>query len=59
MNLIINCPPSYERLVWGHNKANVEGIKKSIDLVNWEAVFDNRSVHKEVSIFNEILLNIF
>ena len=46
-------------MVWDYNRANVEGIKKSIESVNWELMFSNRSVHKQVSIFNETLLNIF
>ena len=46
-------------MVWEYNRANVEGIKKSIASVNWEVMFNNKSVHKQVSIFNEILTNIF
>ena len=46
-------------MVWDYNRANVEGIKKSIESVNWEMMFNNKSVHKQVSIFNEILMNIF
>ena len=34
-------------------------IKKSIESVNWEVMFNNESVHKQVSIFREILMNIF
>ena len=59
LNLSIEYPPPYEHLVWDYNRANVEGIKKSIESVNWELMFSNRSVHKQVSIFNETLLNIF
>ena len=59
LNLNIEYPPPYERLVWDYNRANVEGIKKSIESVNWEMMFNNKSVHKQVSIFNEILMNIF
>ena len=59
INLNIEYPPPYERLVWDYNRANVEGIKKSIESVNWEMMFNNKSVHKQVSIFNEILMNIF
>ena len=46
-------------MVWDYNRANVEGIKKSTESVNWEVMFNNKSVHKQVSIFNEILMNIF
>ena len=53
LNLNIKYPPSYERLVWDYNKANFQGIKKSIESVNWKLMFSNKSVHKQVSIFNE------
>ena len=41
------------------NKANVECIKKSIESVNWELIFSDKSVDKQVSIFSETLVNIF
>ena len=52
-------PPPYQRLVWDYKRANVESIKRSIELVNWETLFHNKTVHKQVSIFNETLMNIF
>ena len=52
LNLSIEYPPLCEHLVWDYNKANVEGIKESIESVNWEVMFNNKSVHKQVSIFN-------
>ena len=59
INPNIEYPPPYERLVWDYNRANVEGIKKFIKSVNWEVMFNNKSVHKQVSIFNETVMNIF
>ena len=59
INLNIEYPPPYEGLVWDYNRANVDGIKNSIESVNWEVMFNNKSVHKQKSIFNEILMNIF
>ena len=59
LSLGIEYPPPYERLVWDYNKANVEGIKKSIGSVNWEVMFNNESIHKQVSVFSETLMNIF
>ena len=58
-NLITEHPPPYERLIWNYNRTNVEGIRKSIESVNWEVTFNKKSVHKQVSIFNEKLTNIF
>ena len=56
--LNIKYPPPYEHLVWNYNKANVESIK-NIESVNWKLMFSNKSVLKQVSIFNETLMNIF
>ena len=59
LNLNIKYPPPYQWLVWNYTRANVESIKRSIELVNWETLFHNKTVHKQVSIFNETLTNIF
>ena len=34
LNLNIEYPPPYELLAWDYNRANVEGIEKSIESVN-------------------------
>ena len=52
INLNIEYQPPYEHLVW-------ECIKKSIESVNWEVMFNNKQFHKQISIFNEVLRNIF
>ena len=61
LNLNVKYPPPYEHLVLDYNKANVEGIKKSIESesVTWELMFSDKTVHKQVSIFNQTLINIF
>ena len=41
-----------------NNKVNVESIKNSIEAFNWEVIFINKGIHKQVSIFNETLMNI-
>ena len=51
----MNIPP----LVWGYKKANTESIKKSIEMVNWKTLFNNKTVKKQVSIFDETISNIF
>ena len=50
--------------VWfgtNYELAYVEGIKKSIESVNWEVMFNNIKVftNRYISIFNETLMNIF
>ena len=52
-------PPPYERLVWEYRKENIESIKKSVEYVNWDTLFNNKAVNKQVSIFNETIINIF
>ena len=52
-------PPPYMRHVWHYNKANVDLIRRAIDLFNWEQAFQNFDVNKQVEIFNSTLLNIF
>ena len=59
LNLNIEYPPPHECLIWDYNRANAEDTKKSIDSVNWEVIFNNKSVHKQLSIFNETLMNMF
>ena len=45
-NFKIEYPPQYERLVWDYRKANSENLRKSIDMVNWEAkVSMTRSIY--------------
>ena len=58
LNLNIEYPPPYERLVWDYRKANAESIQKSVKSVNWESLFNNKTVNKQVSTFNKSTMNI-
>ena len=58
-NLNTEYPLPYERLVWDYRKANIESIQKSIESVNWVVLFNNKTVNKQVFIFNETIMNIF
>ena len=59
LNCKIEYPPPYQRLVWKFKKANATSIRKAILTVNWEFLFFNKSVHEQVSIFGNTLMNIF
>ena len=59
LNLNIDYPPPYEQLVWDYRKANIDNIKNSIKSVNWEFLLNNKTVNRQVAIFNETILNIF
>ena len=54
-NLNISYPPPYQRLIWDYKKADSVKIRKALDLINWERLFNN----KQVSILNETILNVF
>ena len=58
LNLKIEYPPPYQRLVWNFKKANIISIRKAILTVNWEFLLFNRSAHELVSIFNNTLMYI-
>ena len=45
-------PPPYQRLVRDYKKADP-------DLVNWERLFDQKSIEEQVATFNGIILNTF
>ena len=49
-NITVFYPPPYKRLVWHYQQPNTDLIKRAIEL------FD---VNKHVSVFNEIIMNIF
>ena len=59
INLKIIYPPPYRRLVWDFKRANISSIRKAIKMVDWQFTFLNKDTHEQVSIFNEILMNIF
>lgn len=44
-------------IIWDHKRADVESIERSVKLFNWIR-FHIRAVHKQVSILNEILMDI-
>ena len=51
--------PRYMRLAWDFKRANISSIRKAVKTVDWRFMFLNKNVHKQVSIFNNTLMNIF
>ena len=51
-------PLPYGRVVWYYQDANNDLIQCSTSLFNWERAFSNKGVNKQISIFNETILNI-
>ena len=58
-NLNISYPPPYQRLIWDYKKADSVKIRKALDLINWERLFNNKNINEQVSILNETRLNVF
>ena len=59
MNLKITFPPPYKRLIWNYKNHDVLEIRKALDLVNWDFIFLNKTVHDQVLAFDQVLINMF
>ena len=59
LNLKIEYPPPYERLVRDYKKTYTNSIRTALKKVNWEFLFQNKNVHEQVLILNKTLLNVF
>ena len=51
-NLNINYPPPYQRLIWDYKKADAKIIRKALDSVNWERLFDGKNINAQVMTIN-------
>ena len=51
-------PPPNERVAWHYQDANNDLIHRFISQYNWERAFSNKDVNKQITIFNETILNI-
>ena len=58
-NLNISYPPPYQRLVWDYKNADSKIIRKALNSVNWERLFDQLDINAQVAAFNETILNLF
>ena len=59
LNLKIEYPPLYERLVWDYNKTNTQLLNRTTDTFNWEKLLENKNVNDQVYLFIKTMLNIF
>ena len=57
-NLKIHYPPPYEREIWHYNQGDFDLINQAIDTVNWDVALATDDVNDQVSVFNEIILNV-
>ena len=51
-------PPPDNRLPWNYEQVNTD-LKRAIELFDWEKSFSNLKVNKQVSVFNEAVMNTF
>ena len=58
-NLMIEYPPPYKCLVWDYGRADQNAIAKALDQVNWNFLFFNRNVDKQVNILNRTLMKLY
>ena len=58
-NLDIYYLPPYQRLIWDYKKADSTNIRKALDSVNWERLFDKKYLNSQVVTLNETILNAF
>ena len=52
-------PLPYERQIWNYKHADANPIKKSLNQDNWDQLFQNKNVNKEVALFTGTILNVF
>ena len=58
-NLNIYYPLPYQRLIWDYKKVDSANIRKALDSVNWERLFDQKDINTQVMTLNETTLNVF
>ena len=58
-NLNIYYPSRYQCLVWDYKKADSIKIRKALDFVNWERLFDRKDINVQVIALNETILSVF
>ena len=59
INLTIEYPHPYERIVWDYKKADIAHINFATDGFNWVNLFEGKNIDEQVHDFNKTLLNIF
>ena len=58
-NLQIIYPSPYQRLVWDYKNGKASSVEKALSMINWNKLFSNANVGKQVNILNDTLFNIF
>ena len=48
-----------QQLIWDYQKANSINIKKALNVVNWQRLFEQKDINALVIALTETILNIF
>ena len=59
LNLNVEYPPLYERLIWDYKNADIPSVNRAIEIFDWGNSFKGTNVHEQVHFFNQTILNIF
>lgn len=59
LNLKIEYTNLYGRLIWDYKNANIQLINHAFESFDWEKSFDGKNFHRQVYLFNKIILNKF
>ena len=56
VNLTVEYPTLYERLVLDYKKADSQSVNKAVEMLNLEKLFQNKNIHDQLKLFNEAIL---
>ena len=59
INLLIEYPPPYHRLIWDYCNVDILSIGKSTSSINWNHLFSDNHIDIQVFFFKECVLNVF
>ena len=59
INFNVPLSPLYIREVWDYKNEKVENIRQSVPGIDWNFIFQGKTVNQNVNILNEYLLNVF
>ena len=59
VSILIFLIPHHTSVLYGITKRQTLKIRKALDLINWERLFNNKNINEKVSILKETILNVF
>ena len=59
INSNVLLPPPYICEVCDYNNAKVENVQQSVSIIDWNFIFQGKTVDQKVNVLNKCLLNVF